>query len=136
MADLTSRVRRVIAAPVDRVYAAWTVPELLSDWFWPFPATFDVSAEVGGTFHFGSSAIGASGRFLDVSSGRLVYTWIWDGESDETRVTVEFRSTSSGTEILLEHSGNADTEARDNHAQGWSDCISRLGPFLGQSAVG
>jgi len=119
MADLTSRVTTVVAAPADRVYAAWTDPELLSGWFWPFPATFEVAVYLDGTFHFGSSVIGVSGRFLEIDAPNgLVYTWIWDGESAETRVTVEFRPTSAGTEIALEHSGNADAETGDNHTQG------------------
>ena len=136
MADLTSRVARVVAAPADRVYAAWTEAALLSGWFWPFPATFKVSAQVDGRFHFGSKVIGVSGRFIEVNApNRLVYTWAWDDETDETRVTVEFRPTALGTEIVLEHSGNPNAEARDNHSQGWSDCISRLAPFLDQPAV-
>jgi uncharacterized protein YndB with AHSA1/START domain len=71
-------------------------------------------------------------RFLEIDAPhRLAFTWIWDGEFDETRVSVEFRSVPDGTEIVLMHTGNADETARDNHAQGWRDCLARLGPSLG-----
>lgn len=130
-AELAAELSRTVAAPVDRVFAAWVTPELLDRWFWPFPATYEVDLRVGGAFHFSSDVIGVSGRFLDVERpGRLAYTWTWDAEPGDTEVRVLFRSLGDSTEIVLTHSGNPDVVTRDNHLQGWNDCIARLGPSL------
>ncbi len=51
MTDLT--LRRVIDAPVQRVYAAWTDPELLRQWLAPGSAVASraiADVAVGGTF--------------------------------------------------------------------------------------
>jgi uncharacterized protein YndB with AHSA1/START domain len=132
MDELTACVRTTVDAAVDKVFTSWVSPDSLAVWFWPFPAAFDVDLSVGGAFHYSSAALGVAGRFLEIDAPhRLAFTWIWDGEFDETRVSVEFRSVPDGTEIVLMHTGNADETARDNHAQGWRDCLARLGPSLG-----
>lgn len=128
---LTTEVRRELAAPTEQVFAAWTEPDRLANWFWPFPATYELDVRPGGAFYFGSDVIGVGGRFREVlPQRRLVYSWIWDGESVETTVCAEFRPIPAGTELMLTHSDNLDEQTRDNHQQGWSDCIDRLGPFL------
>jgi uncharacterized protein YndB with AHSA1/START domain len=128
---LTSRLVTTVEAPVDKVFEAWLDPAAMAGWFWPFPATYEINAHVGGAFHFASEHIGVSGRYLEIEAlALLAFTWVWDGENGETQVAVNFRSVSDGTELILEHTGNPDAETRDNHTQGWTDCVARLGPFL------
>lgn len=127
----TAEVRREIGAPVELVYAAWTEPDQLANWFWPFPATYQLDVRPGGTFHFGSQVIGVGGRFLEVEPRRrLTYTWVWDDAETQTAVCAEFHPTATGTQLRVVHTDNPDTQARDNHRQGWSDCIDRLEPYL------
>ncbi len=128
---LTARFVTAVEAPVSKVFQAWLNPAAMAGWFWPFPASYEINAHVGGGFHFVSEHVGVSGRYLEIEeSTRLAFTWVWDGEPDETQVAVNFRSVPDGTEIILEHTGNPDAETRDNHQQGWTDCVARLGPFL------
>ena len=127
---------RVIDAPVERVYAAWTTPELLQRWFAPGDATVTrvvADVAVGGTFLI--EMRGADGRRWLVSGvyrevapcRRLVHTWRWEGSDRETLVTVEFDSESHGTtRLTLTHSRFADDADRDGHQQGWNGCLAKL----------
>jgi len=73
------------------------------------------------------------GVFLDVRvPDRLVYTWAWEGDdAGETLVTVEFRDRGPQTEVAVRHERFVDRHARDEHAQGWNDCLDRLAQATG-----
>ncbi|MDE0409511.1 MAG: SRPBCC domain-containing protein, partial [Alphaproteobacteria bacterium] len=90
-------LRRVIGAPVEDVYAAWTEPETLRRWMAPGNASVVravAEVAVGGTFLV--EMRGADGRrwltrgiYRDVvPCRRLVHTWRWEGSEVETLVTV------------------------------------------------
>ena len=129
-------LHRVIAAPVEAVYAAWTEPEMLRRWLAPGNATVVravVEVEVGGTFLV--EMRGAEGRrWLTrglyrevVPHRRLVHTWRWEGSDVETLVTVEFEPESAArTRLTLTHSRFAEDEVRDQHEQGWTGCLAKL----------
>ena len=132
--DLT--LRRVIEAPVERVYAAWTDPELLRRWLAPGHAAVAravADVVVGGAFLI--EMRGANGRrwlargvYREVVPlRRLVHTWRWDGSSVETLVTVEFEpETPDTTRLTLTHSRFAEDEARQEHERGWTGCLAKL----------
>jgi len=142
MTDLA--VTRTFAAPPDRVWRALTDPAALTAWFWPqrFAPTAQVDLRVGGRFRIDGPAVGMAvgGEYVTVEPPhKLVFTWAWDGESDETLVTVELAPTADGTRLLLRHERFADgpegTEAAKSHAQGWHDCLDRLPEWLSHSGV-
>ena len=56
-------------------------------------------------------------------------TWRWEGEGLETTVTITFKPERGGTLVTITHEGFADDQTRDDHIQGWNDCLDRLGPF-------
>jgi uncharacterized protein YndB with AHSA1/START domain len=124
-------VRDVPAAPL-RVWRAWTDPAELATWFWPasYAATAEIDLRIGGRYRVASAARGmaVSGEFVAVEEpNRLVQTWQWDGEDDVTLVTTEFRGADDGhTEVVITHERFAAATDRDNHAQGWNDCLDRL----------
>ena len=129
-------LHRVIDAPVETVYAAWTEPEMLRRWLAPGNATVVravAEVAVGGTFLV--EMRGADGRrWLTrglyrevVPHRRLVHTWRWEGSEVETLVTVEFEPEAADrTRLTLTHSRFAEDEARDEHEQGWSGCLAKL----------
>ena len=129
-------LHRVIDAPIETVYAAWTEPEMLRRWLAPGNATVVravAESEVGGTFLV--EMRGADGRrWLTrglyrevVPRRRLVHTWRWEGSEIETLVTVEFESEAADrTRLTLTHSRFAEDEGRDKHERGWSGCLAKL----------
>ena len=99
-------LNRVINAPVETVYAAWTDPDMLRQWLAPGDAIVTRAVTdlvVGGTFLI--EMRGADGRrFVTrgiyreiVANRRLVHTWRWEGSDVESLVTVEFEPESAGT---------------------------------------
>lgn len=140
--DKTSlRVRRVYNAPVAKVYAAWTDPEQVKQWmgpsddFGPTEVTSDV--RVGGRYHIVMHAPDGethhvTGTYKEIVPNRkLVYTWSWESTPErESLVTVEFKPSGEGTELLLTHERFADSQARDKHQHGWNGCVDRLGRYL------
>ena len=61
---------------------------------------------------------------------RLVFTWRWHGEPEQTLVTLRLAPAATGTELTLIHEGFADDATRDDHVKGWSDCLDRLPDWL------
>jgi len=129
------RLGRVLPAPPERVWRAFTDPEALAAWFWParFATTARVDARPGGALRISAEAGGmaVSGTFRTVEPPRrLVFTWRWDGDDEETLVTVELAEIDGGTALTLTHEGFAEGTVRDDHRTGWSDCLDRLPGWL------
>jgi uncharacterized protein YndB with AHSA1/START domain len=127
------RIERTIAAPPERVYAAWTEPSLLSRWFCPNPElALDVTADVvvGGAYRvdMGGGRHVAEGVYTELTPPRVVaFTWRWaDSEDAASRVRVELEATDDGTRLVLEHTGLADPEDAKGHREGWELTLSRL----------
>ncbi|ACQ79317.1 Activator of Hsp90 ATPase 1 family protein [Beutenbergia cavernae DSM 12333] len=130
-APTTVRLTRHVAAAPARVWRAWTDADELAAWFWPpsFGTTARVDLRVGGTYRVESTARGmaVSGDVVALEEPhRLVLTWRWDGEDDETLVTVTFAAADGGTDVVVLHERFTSEEDAANHAQGWNDCLDRL----------
>ena len=133
------RLRRDLAAPPERVWRALTDPAALAGWFWPerLAPTAEVDLEEGGRFRVASPTAGMAveGSYVEVEPPRrLVSTWSWDGEDAVTLVTIELAPAGGGTGLDLVHEGFADERARDDHVQGWTDCLDRLPGWLAAPA--
>jgi uncharacterized protein YndB with AHSA1/START domain len=145
-ASTTLRITRVIHAPRERVFRAWTDPRQVTRWFGGSPVARASSAEsdvrVGGTFRIGfgqdpdREVWHCVGTYVEVvPPERLVYTFGWEGprlsEIDETLVTVEFRDLGGATEIALTHERNATEEVRAFHLYGWQSSLEQLAELFG-----
>jgi len=135
------QIRRTYNAPVAAVYAAWTDPQQLNDWMAPSDdfgkteATVDLRA--GGRYRVvmhgpDGEVHRVGGVYREVVPNRkLVYTWAWESTPErESLVTVEFKPSGDGTELVLTHQRFADTEARDKHQHGWNGCLERFERYL------
>ena len=144
--DKTSlHIRRVYEAPVAAVWAAWTDPKQMKQWMGPndAPRESEVTTDVrvGGRYRIvmhspdgETHRVGGVYREV-VLNKRLVYTWAWESTPErESLVTVEFKPTGEGTEVVLAHHRFADTQARDKHQQGWIVCLDRLGRVVSHVA--
>lgn len=129
------QITRTFAAPREKVFRAWTDPEIMKQWFAPSDE-YEVEAEleltVGGKYRVkmkhskGVHIVGGEYREIKPPE-RLVFTWGWeDGSVTETLVTVEFREIEAGTELVLTHERFTDASWRDKHQQGWTGCLGRL----------
>lgn len=140
-ADLDSavlRLTRTIRAPRARVFAAFTDPKLLRQWWGPPGFTLpevEIDPRPGGRYRFKmvsgeGNVLWLAGTFREVQAPeRLVYTWSWeqgDMAGVETLVTISFIASGNVTEIQILHEGLPSPAARDAHNAGWSGCLSRL----------
>ncbi len=132
---------RIIHAPKEELYRAWTQPEVLKQWCAPsdeFENTIvEVDLRVGGAYRIGmhhrptGKVHMARGRYREIRPNeKLVFTWAWEDPSQdgpgETLVTIEFLDRGGKTELRLTHELFPDRAARDNHEQGWTGCVTRL----------
>lgn len=132
-------IHRTINASPQRVYDAWTQPELAKEFLCPEGVTIgDVSMDVrvGGSYRIvmkrpeGEDYI-AYGVYRDVQPGkRLSMTWTWEEdtkeEEHETLLTVEFAAQGSGTALTLTHEKLASEESRTNHQHGWETVLDKM----------
>jgi uncharacterized protein YndB with AHSA1/START domain len=142
----TLRVTRTFSASRQRVFRAWTEPELMMRWFVEGDGNMtvcDIDLREGGTYRLEGEMSGKHwriwGSFLEVRPPeRLVYTWVWKhdvgiGTSEgDTTVTVEFHERGGETELVLTHERFASVTARDEHTQGWQSCLKRLERVLAE----
>ncbi|HEY4229531.1 MAG TPA: SRPBCC domain-containing protein [Thermoanaerobaculia bacterium] len=140
------RVSRTFEANRQRVFRAWTDPELLIRWFADDDSDMTVRAldlRVGGRYRFEGTKSGhkwtIEGVFREVKPPeRLVYTWGFPenpefGEPGETTVTVDFRERGKATEVTVTHEGFTNAVARSEHNKGWIGCLDRLGTVVASS---
>jgi uncharacterized protein YndB with AHSA1/START domain len=130
------KLSRVIRAPREKVFAAWTEPEALKRWWGPGPVTCPeahIDLREGGDYRLANlevdgSIVWISGRFERIRAPEeLVYTWsvsILPGEP--TLVRVMFLPHPEGTELVLTHERFALEAVQDMHLRGWAGCIDKL----------
>lgn len=134
------QVRRVFAAPRERVFRAWLDRDALQHWFRPGGLPLVVSrldAQVGGGFRFETtatdgSAVITTGTYLEISSPeKLVFTWISSMDSQqESLVTLEFIEQGATTEVILTHDRVADSARISIYHEGWTALFEQLASFL------
>ena len=142
-APATLVIRRTFDASVDRVFDAWLTPDALrailtGEKHKAVDATVD--PRVGGTYSISwQTAEGVwnvRGVYREiVKNARIVCTWSWeeDDPNDErdTLLTLEFhRLGATKTELVLTHTNFSSEESRDNHGEGWTECVNRLAARL------
>ena len=134
--------RRLRARP-EKVYAAWTEPENLAQWFAtsqakPGSLAADLDVRVGGRYRI--SFTGESGEYFEVGgvyrevtpNERLQFTWAWHSTPErESLVKVELQPDGAGTLLTFHHEQFFDQTARDNHERGWISLFESLEKYLG-----
>ncbi|HSX18482.1 MAG TPA: SRPBCC domain-containing protein [Candidatus Saccharimonadales bacterium] len=135
MAELTVEVKRVINAPIDKVFRAWTEPKQMKQWYSPEGMTTpEASSEnhKGGKYHvqmkMGDQIIDMDGEYLEFSEpNKLVFTW----GHGSTTVSVDFKKVDENkTEVALKHTGFVDEESRAQHDDGWVGTFNKLEKFF------
>jgi uncharacterized protein YndB with AHSA1/START domain len=135
------RLSRRFGASRERVFDAWTNPEVLKRWWaagedWDTPEA-EVDLRPGGRYRLSMRDPGTGdihtvgGEYSEIRRPeRLAYTWAWEGTpgqmGDETLVEVDFVEHGNGTEVVVTHSGFANAELRGMHEHGWNACLDNL----------
>lgn len=138
-ADRVLEIRRVLAAPRQLVFKAWTEPDRLVRWWGPHG--FSVPAcrldvRVGGSFRIHMRSAEGNDHWVEgtyreiVPPERLVSTWTWtdaDGNpKHETLLTVTLAEHGDGTLLTLHQAVFESVESRDSHRGGWTEALERL----------
>jgi uncharacterized protein YndB with AHSA1/START domain len=140
---LSLEIKRLIKAPRDRVYAAWTDPAQLKQWFGPENVqTRELIAEAraGGKFRWDltnseGEKMTCRGEYRELQPGKkIVFTWQWDDdetwENHTSIVTVELDDVAGGTELRLTHEQLPNEDSRDGHTRGWNSAVDKLAKFV------
>lgn len=129
-------VKRVIAAPAEIIFDAWTDADSFATWMTAGPVTraeATTDPRVGGEFtvmvHTPTETLPHRGTYLVIDRPRrLSFTWLSPNTDDqETTVTVDFTEVAAGTEVSVTHRGLPSRRAWDAHSGGWIACLEELG---------
>jgi uncharacterized protein YndB with AHSA1/START domain len=131
-------VRRVMAVPRERVFAAWLDPASLALWMRPEGITnaeVEVDPVVGGKFRIVMMNerlnYQHTGEYLAIEPpSRLSFTWISAAtDLTPTVVTVDFLEQDRGTELVLTHR-RLPVSSIDSHRAGWTEIVHVLAALL------
>ncbi len=138
-------IKRGFDAPRELVFAAWTDERSAAQWWGPKGFTSvscTMDARVGGAWRRvmrspDGTEHRARGVYREVAPPeRLVFTYAWEDEAGhpthETLVTLTFRDIGGKTELTLRQELFETVAARDDHRNGWSDCLDRFAAYLTQ----
>ncbi len=127
-------IKRIIKAPREKVFEAFTNPEIMSKWFYPDK---DWKVEVTNDLKEGRSYTiklyspdGTMHTHLGyyqqiVPPMKLSFTWNTDFVRG-TVVSIEFDEIGEDTEITLTHDFLPTNELFDDHQTGWKGCLENL----------
>ena len=138
MATGTVRLHRVLRAPAERVFRAFTNADAMAKWLPPdgFTGNVDhIDARVGGTFRMSftnfTTGNGHSfgGEYLEVvKNQKLRYTDRFDdpGLPGEMITTVIFKPVSCGTDISIVQEGIPEMIPEEMCYLGWQESLAQL----------
>ena len=133
-------VRR-IAARSSIVFDALTMPDGIRSWWGPDDGpvlSAETDIRVGGRFRVRFRMLDgteheSNGEYIEVMPPtRLVMSWRWTegGEaveaSQESRVEIDLRAISIGTELTFTHDRLQTVASRDSHEWGWNGALDKL----------
>ncbi|MEM9456256.1 MAG: SRPBCC domain-containing protein [Myxococcota bacterium] len=139
--SITLSIRRTIRASPERLFAAWTTPEQLRQWWGPAHVECSgaaVDLRVGGHYHIDNRL--PDGRVLRIEGtferidppAELVYSWQL-GDAVPERVTVRFMPVTGGTEVHVTHERVCSPAVAEEHERGWQGCLDGLVAWVAAS---
>ncbi len=145
--NYTLSLSRDFNAPREKVFQAWTDPEVLSKWFGPrgvMTESAQIDLRIGGKYQFklklpDGTISTHQGEYREIDPpNKLVFTGILDGQGcsgsaghyAETVVTIEFKEQGDGTRLMLTHDFLPSEESKESHAFGWKGSFERLYELL------
>jgi uncharacterized protein YndB with AHSA1/START domain len=141
--DTTLRIERVIDAPPEAIFAAWTTKEAMEEWYKDGPnyeaRVLELDVRVGGGFRIewgpaNEPPYRETGVYRElVAPSRLVIMETLEGPGDagwrDTRLTIELEAQGGKTLLRLTHELPS-REHRDGAAGGWPGFIDRIERYV------
>lgn len=139
-----AEVRRHLAAPPERVFAAFTNAEVVAQWLTPSPdvkvTVLELDFREGGRYRFaydtpGGEHMRVGGVYREIEAPvRLVFSWLIEPPDVhagiESQVTVSITPRADGSELLILHERFGRADANERHTEGWSGAIEQLQRLL------
>lgn len=139
-------VTRVLGAPRELVFSAWTRPEHFARWWGPHGSTTTVQAmdaRPGGALHYchrfpDHDEVWVGGVYGDVRPPERISFTCWfsgpeggrverPGFPAQMTITVDFREHPRGTLVTARHAG---LDGDQGEVQGWKEGLDRLATLL------
>ena len=144
----TVRIIRIIDAPREDVFRAWTEPEQIRSWWGPGEFTCpeaEVDLRPGGSYRIAMQPsagepfiVGGTYREVDRPS-RLLYTWRWEtgpaADGSESLVSVEFNDRGGQTELVLTHTEFPASHGPAPYEMGWQGGLDKFEVLFAGSGV-
>ena len=138
---------RMLEAPRELVFKAWTQPQHLVRWWGPAGFTLPVCTQdfrAGGAYRFCMRSPAGTdhwvwGEYREiVAPERLVFTWEREDEAGlrcqlSNLVTVTLAGQGRKTLLTLHHATFQTVADRDDHRGGWTECLERLARHVAAS---
>lgn len=138
----TVRLHRVLRAPADRVYKAFTDARALEYWLPPYGFTgtvHELDVSVGGGYRMSFTNFGSGGshsftvKFVELlANERIRHTDRFDDENlpGEMEVTIDFKAVSCGTEISIVQAGIPAVIPTEMCYLGWQESLLQLAQLV------
>jgi uncharacterized protein YndB with AHSA1/START domain len=137
-------VTRIIKAPCELVFEAWTEPKQMVQWWSPVDIEcrkVEADLRIGGTYRIhmitkeGDHI--AYGKYTRIIlNKRLQFTWQWEHkEMPLTTVKVDFEDLGETTRLTLVQKGFVDKEESEAHTHGWSTAIEKFAGLIEQKKI-
>jgi uncharacterized protein YndB with AHSA1/START domain len=134
------RLERTFQADIDRVFRAFTDPTELVHWWGPMDvrtSVAEIDLRVGGECRWvmhpeGQIAV-LHGRIVELDPPvLLVMTNRWDGQDEESLVTLRLTSIPTGTHLELIHQRLPAGADPHRYRQGWEAALASLTRYIGK----
>ncbi|MDH5409232.1 MAG: SRPBCC domain-containing protein [Gammaproteobacteria bacterium] len=150
-AQATVRLHHTYTASVEQVFAAWSNPEALGQWFGPHSHQCKVEKfefKPGGQYQLRMIPIAedndcegdptqdsvCAGQFVEIIENKAIimsFDWIENGAPlSDSLLTIEFEPAREGTRLTLVHERLPDEQIRNAHEGGWQGTLECLDTFL------
>ena len=131
---MTIETERTFEFTAQQVYDAWVAEETVV----PPVTRIEKDVRKGGFYRLYVEMEDSTGimnaEYLEVEPGRkLVYTWEWNDDGEETKVVVNFNPQDDNCLVKLTHGEFQKQESFDRHAFGWENYFDGLTKRLQES---